>query len=146
MSSATETKETKKPRATPAEVVESFTREDILATISEANEIGEKIARAQRRAARQTEIVKLLQETKADEKEIAEALEDLADFLQEKQGVELRLTYLESKIRRCAVAMMKAKGRNFLCEYITKNIEEIPTVEDKTKRAAFVQDATEIAQ
>ena len=110
----------KNNRRTPSEIVASFTREDIVATIRERNEISAHVLKI-------TQVIESMKAAGMSEEMIQVVRDQVAE------GTMKRVAYLEYKVRRVAVALTRSQGFTHWKNIVESNITAIPTVEDKQK-------------
>lgn len=133
------TKKDRKPRATPAEVLASFTREDITACIAECETLRTRKRKLERRLTRvRTQIEEGKHTLDADT--LAEMMDDVKEDKTTLRDVSDKLTYKAGKVRRAALAMFKTNTDLFA--FVSANIEMIPSADDKMGRTSFVQNVT----
>jgi hypothetical protein len=108
-----------KAKRRPAmEVIKDFTREDIAATMEELTTLSIKLQAV-------NAAINAMRDAKMDEAHITNVRETVGD------GVFQRRSYLEAKIRRVALALLRAKGHRAWEVFINENISMIPTASEK---------------
>jgi len=109
----------KNNRKNAQEIVNSFTREDIVATIQERNEITSHVLKI-------TQVIEAMKAAGMSEDSIQVVRDQVAE------GTMKRVSYLEYKIRRVAMALTRAQGFKHWKAIVEANIEEIPTASEKS--------------
>jgi hypothetical protein len=110
----------KNNRRSAAEIVASFTREDIEATISERKEITAHVLKI-------TQVIEAMKAAGMTEETISVVRDQVAE------GTMKRIAYLEYKIRRVAIALTRSQGFKHWEQIVTSNIHSIPSAEEKQK-------------
>ncbi len=108
----------KNKRRTAVEVLNSFTRENVLGYITERDSLATNVRMVADTVAR-------MQEAKLPEENI-EAVRAMMD-----NGAMMRLSYLESQVRRAAFAIIRARGYASWAKFVQENAESIPSASDK---------------
>lgn len=108
----------KNNRKNAQEIVNSFTREDITATLQERNEITSHVLKI-------TQVIEAMKAAGMSEDSIQVVRDQVAE------GTMKRISYLEYKIRRVAMALTRAKGFKHWRDIVESNIQDIPTAEMK---------------
>lgn len=111
-------KKNRKERATPVEVLNSLTRENILGYINEREELASQLQKVE------ATISAMKAANLPDD-----AIENVRSLVQ--KGSLERLSYLESIIRRVALVMVRSEGFKNLQNIVMNNIEKIPTAAEK---------------
>jgi hypothetical protein len=125
-------KKQKNARKTAAEVVASFTREDIESANNELSTMKRKLHRLDRLAKSERDNVANMEELHGKEsEEYSEAIQDAKLAMNELSEAFARRNYLLSKLRRVAFALIRAAGSEKWNAIISENIHLIPTVADK---------------
>lgn len=109
----------KNNRRTAAEIVATFTREDIVATISERNALASQVLK----------VTQVLEGMKAAGM-ADEAIQTVRETLD--QGAMMRVSYLELKVKRAAMAITRMQGYKHWRNIVETNLEYIPTVSEKS--------------
>jgi len=107
-------------RKNAQQIVESFTREDIVATIAERNQISAHVLKI-------TQVIEAMKAAGMADDAIQVVRDQVAE------GTMKRISYLEYKVRRVAVNMVRAQGYNHWRNIVESNLDAIPTVADKQK-------------
>lgn len=110
----------KNNRKSAAEIVASFTREDIVATIAERNQISAHVLKI-------TQVIEAMKAAGMSDDAIQVVREQVAE------GTMKRIAYLEYKVRRVAIALTRSQGYNHWRNIVENNLDAIPTIADKTK-------------
>ena len=109
----------KNNRRTAAEIVATFTREDIVATISERNALASQVLKV-------TQVLEGMKAAGMAE----EAIQTVRETLD--QGAMMRVSYLELKVKRAAMAITRMQGYKHWRNIVETNLEYIPTVAEKS--------------
>lgn len=110
----------KNNRRNAAEIVASFTREDIQATLKERNDISTHVLKI-------TQVIEAMKAAGMSDDSIQVVRDQVAE------GTMKRIAYLEYKVRRVAVNITRAQGFKHWERIVNENITMIPTVEEKQK-------------
>jgi hypothetical protein len=110
----------KNNRKTAQQIVESFTREDIISTIAERNEITSHVLKI-------TQVIEAMKAAGMAEDAIQVVREQVAE------GTMKRVSYLEYKVRRVAIALTRSQGYNHWRNIVENNLDAIPTAAEKQK-------------
>ena len=107
-----------KPRRHPSEVLATYTRENVTGWMKEREQLAEE--------ARGLEaFVAKLRSYHLSEEDIAEARSNMTS------GNMMRLSYIESNVKRAAMALTRAAGYKYWKTVIEANLEAFPSVEEK---------------
>ena len=109
----------KNNRRTAAEIVATFTREDIVATIAERNALASQVLKV-------TQVLEGMKAAGMAE----EAIQTVRETLD--QGAMMRVSYLELKVKRAAMAITRMQGYKHWRNIVETNLEYIPTVSEKS--------------
>lgn len=109
----------KNNRKNAQQIVDSFTREDVVATIQERNEMTSHVLKI-------TQVIEAMKAAGMSEDSIQVVRDQVAE------GTMKRISYLEYKVRRVAMALTRAKGFTHWKNIVEANMEEIPTASQKT--------------
>jgi len=110
----------KNNRRNAAEIVASFTREDIQATLKERNDISAHVIKI-------TQVIEAMKAAGMSDDSIQVVRDQVAE------GTMKRIAYLEYKVRRVAVNITRSQGFKHWERIVNENITMIPTVEEKQK-------------
>lgn len=108
----------KNNRKTAQEIVESFTREDIVSTIRERDEITSHVLKI-------TQVIEAMKAAGMQEEQIQVVRDQVAE------GTMKRVSYLEYKVRRVAIALTRSQGYKHWKNIVENNLDALPTVEQK---------------
>jgi len=108
----------KNKRRSAQEVLSSFTRENVLGYITERDSLAANVRMVSDTVAR-------MQEANLPEANI-EAVRAMMD-----NGAMMRLSYLESQVRRAAFAIIRARGYASWAKFVQENADSIPSASEK---------------
>jgi tRNA A37 N6-isopentenylltransferase MiaA len=108
----------KNKRRSAQEVLNSFTRENVLGYITERDSLAANVRMVADTVAR-------MKEANLPEANI-EAVRAMMD-----NGAMMRLSYLEGQVRRAAFAIIRARGYASWAKFVQENAESIPSASDK---------------
>lgn len=117
------------PRKSAAEVVKSFSREDVIGSMKEYRDLRTKALEVQ-------SILSTLKLAQVD----TETMNKVRDMISAES--QLRRTYLADKLRRVALAIVRAEGMDNMLSIIDRNIDSIPLASDKQASAQFAHNVT----
>jgi len=110
----------KNNRKNAAEIVASFTREDIVATIADRNSMTAHVLKI-------TQVIEAMKAAGMADDAIQVVRDQVAD------GTMKRIAYLEYKVRRVAIALTRSQGYNHWRNIVENNLDAIPTAAEKQK-------------
>lgn len=108
----------KNKKRSAAEIVASFSREDIVATIAERNALASQVLKV-------TQVLEGMKAAGMAE----EAIQTVRETLD--QGAMLRVSYLELKVKRAAFAITRMQGYKHWRNIVEANLDAIPSVSEK---------------
>lgn len=111
----------KSNRKNAQQIVESFTREDIVATIAERDQITAHVLKI-------TQVIEAMKAAGMAEDAIQVVRDQVAE------GTMKRISYLEYKVRRVAIALTRSQGYKHWRNIVENNINALPTVEEKQRK------------
>lgn len=110
----------KNNRKNAAEVIASFTREDIVSTIAERNAMTAHVLKI-------TQVIEAMKAAGMADDAIQVVRDQVAE------GTMKRISYLELKVKRVALGITRMNGYSHWREIVENNLDAIPTVADKQK-------------
>jgi hypothetical protein len=114
------------PRKTPAQIIESLTRENVAGWMNERKELGEKVNAVGM-------AIEAMIAAKMDESHIESVRKTVA------AGAFERLSYLENNVKRVALTLTRMSGYKHWESLVSANLEMIPTATEKEHKARLAE-------